>query len=871
MRPVSAVCWGTLLCLVLLGAWDLFRGNEENRCSMTYMFEYPEYLKIKLPKRISRRYPSYELYLYGEGVYAKENAKLELTGIPILFLPGNAGSYKQVRSLGSIALRKAENIDLRFNFNFFSISFNEELVALYGGSLRKQTKFVYECVKAILQLYKGQDFAPHNVAIIGHSMGGLVARALFALKNFNPDLINLIITQATPHVAPVLPVDRFLIDFYTNVNNYWILKSKELRNVTILSVAGGFRDYQVRSGLAFLPRSNSQHSALSVLSSSVPRCWASTDHLSIVWCKELILATIRAFFDLIDEDTKQISEDPERRMAVLNHHFVRHPAKYFEEKDDTVITLSGSSIWIPVQTLKWTYTVNKESNETFFTFLLSSFRKNYSHFHCQSNFMYTNSWIYGCKNNGSFKCLEVDDLSWKTELLPTVKVVTLKLEDYSSFSHVVVHVPTTNGTKFTIDCEFFNEDSRTVHVPVTHLLSFGLYSSKVKLNSSGLVHNVQLQHFNQIYQAFNILIERHCQSVKERKLSVYRLRVPWSLEDSTVISSDAVSTGIPAKLHVAQSVNDSSVVTLILYSSQDCQFEISVKTSFMQILGQVIRFHGPSLPVFIVSNILLAYGGQLKALISEGHCIKYDLALERTARPYKIEPIINICKFLLGSCVLPEDNKILTLRRLCLCVLLVILSMMTCGAFALLLVYLHYLFKVIKLYSAVRQSRSSFNLVAKAGEMLNHSKKETIENCGSANISAAGEGQHLSSSCNLPSHSDMDNAVDNLNMHITIMNLLTWIILLSSPSLIYWLKNLRYSIQLDPDPCGPVAIILIFALEMIMNSSITSVKSSILLKTASRLQLLLAIATVAFGTMHLYRALYFVTLSLFFHVLCCFV
>lgn len=51
--------------------------------------------KIKLPRKISRRYPAYELYLYGEGSYAEENRNLMLSGIPVLFLPGNAGSYKQ--------------------------------------------------------------------------------------------------------------------------------------------------------------------------------------------------------------------------------------------------------------------------------------------------------------------------------------------------------------------------------------------------------------------------------------------------------------------------------------------------------------------------------------------------------------------------------------------------------------------------------------------------------------------------------------------------------------------------------------------------------------------------------------------------------
>lgn len=57
----------------------------------------------------------------------------------------------------------------------------------------------------------------------------------------------------------------YLTDFYAAVNNHWILKAQDLRNLTTLSVAGGFRDYQVRSGLAFLPRLSQHDSALSVV------------------------------------------------------------------------------------------------------------------------------------------------------------------------------------------------------------------------------------------------------------------------------------------------------------------------------------------------------------------------------------------------------------------------------------------------------------------------------------------------------------------------------------------------------------------------------------------------------------------------------
>ncbi|XP_053803254.1 GPI inositol-deacylase isoform X1 [Vidua chalybeata] len=903
---------------------------EENRCSMTYMYEYPEYLKIKLPKKTARRYPAYELYLYGEGNYAEENKNLLLTGIPVLFLPGNAGSYKQVRSLGSIALRKAEDVDFKYHFNFFSVNFNEELVALYGGSLQRQTKFVHECIKVILKLYKDREFAPSSVTIVGHSMGGLVARALLTLKNFKPELINLLITQATPHVAPVMPLDKYLTDFYTAVNNHWILKAQDLRNLTTLSVAGGFRDYQVRSGLAFLPRLSQHDSALSVVSSAVPRAWASTDHLSIVWCKELILATIRAFFDLIDENTRQITEDPKKRMSVLNHHFVRHPAKMFEENPEAFTHLTGAFNWITVKDSKWTYSVYNDSDGKYFSFPLASHRISYSHVYCENSVLDTSSWIYGCMNTNSSMCLEAVDLSWRAELLPTTKVVMLKLLDYPSLSHIVIQVPPAVGNKYTLGCEFFKEDSRTVQLPVTHLFSFGFSSSKILLNSTGLLYNVQLQHFNQIYQAFKIYIDSHCQSLKERKPSVYRLHIPWSYEDSITVAKVPSLAEISAKLHIAQPHSDSSLPELNIYSSPDCQYEVILKTSLLQVLGQIVRFHAGAFPVYIVSNILLTYGGQLSTLRSTGQCSDFSLELVRAAKPYKVEPLISIVVFLQGfnwfreiweSLSLPEvdaavlssqdawfplvslilflfgtgiaywsgvffstslrlfsslwltlirptelqKDKLITPSRLCGMISLALVSWTTCGAFAVLIIYLQYLFKVIKLHVTVRAEQNMHNRDS------GHSK-ETSQNSSTHTVKAQSLVDSIPEATQSPSNSKtLAEAVNSLKMHITVLNLFTWIVLLNLPSLIYWLKNLRYSVKLDPDPCRSTAIILICILEILMNSSTSEVKSSKLLKIAAKVPLPLSVAMLAFGRMHLYRVPHFVTFSLLLHVLCCFV
>lgn len=47
--------------------------------------------------------------------------------------------------------------------------------------------------------------------MVGHSMGGVVARALYTLPRFNPNLVSLIITQASPHLAPVLSFDPYLL------------------------------------------------------------------------------------------------------------------------------------------------------------------------------------------------------------------------------------------------------------------------------------------------------------------------------------------------------------------------------------------------------------------------------------------------------------------------------------------------------------------------------------------------------------------------------------------------------------------------------------------------------------------------------------
>ncbi|KAK4795000.1 hypothetical protein SAY86_012994 [Trapa natans] len=86
------------LLVGLVGLYSLMK-PVFNGCIMSYM--HPNYVPISTPENASPG--KYGLYLYYEG-QKKINFHeylMKLNGVPVLFIPGNAGSYKQVRSLAA--------------------------------------------------------------------------------------------------------------------------------------------------------------------------------------------------------------------------------------------------------------------------------------------------------------------------------------------------------------------------------------------------------------------------------------------------------------------------------------------------------------------------------------------------------------------------------------------------------------------------------------------------------------------------------------------------------------------------------------------------------------------------------------------------
>lgn len=60
-----------------------------------------------------------------------------------------------------------------------------------------------------------------NVTIVAHSMSGIVARAVFMLKQYVPGSVHTVVTIGTPHQWLPLPLDPALVVLHNTINEFW--------------------------------------------------------------------------------------------------------------------------------------------------------------------------------------------------------------------------------------------------------------------------------------------------------------------------------------------------------------------------------------------------------------------------------------------------------------------------------------------------------------------------------------------------------------------------------------------------------------------------------------------------------------------------
>ena len=223
------------------------------------------------------------------------------------------------------------------SLDFFAVDFNEDYSAFHGQTLLDQAEFVNDAVAYILSLYHDprrmqRDPSlpdPSSVILIGHSMGGVVARTMLTMPNYQSNSINTIVTMSAPHARPPVSVDSDLVYAYEKVNKYWRqaylqkwANDNPLWHVTLISIAGGGLDTVVPSDYASLESMMPNTHGFTVFTSGVPNVWTGCDHIQTTWCVQLMKAIVRSIFEILDVHRPGQTKPRAERMRIFKRWYL---------------------------------------------------------------------------------------------------------------------------------------------------------------------------------------------------------------------------------------------------------------------------------------------------------------------------------------------------------------------------------------------------------------------------------------------------------------------------------------------------------------------------------------------------------------------
>jgi len=249
------------------------------------------------------------------------------------------------------------------SLDFFSADFNEDITAFHGQTLLDQAEYLNEAIRYILSLYLDPRVSardpelpdPTSVIIVGHSMGGIVARTMLIMPNYQANSINTIVTMSAPHARAPVTFDSDIVKIYSDINDYWRkaysqqwANNNPLWHVTLVSIAGGGLDTVVPSDYASVESLVPDTHGFTVFTSTIPTVWTSMDHLAILWCDQVRKVITRALYDVVDVHRATQTRPRAERMRAFKKRFLTGMETAAERttplKDPTtLLTLEGNS------------------------------------------------------------------------------------------------------------------------------------------------------------------------------------------------------------------------------------------------------------------------------------------------------------------------------------------------------------------------------------------------------------------------------------------------------------------------------------------------------------------------------------------------
>ncbi|XP_026821729.1 GPI inositol-deacylase isoform X2 [Rhopalosiphum maidis] len=663
--PVSYVS-AILLIIFTAGVYKQLTLTQKtaNNCEMTFMFEYPHFVEISVPMNRGK----YNLYAYTEGQTMEKIKSMKFYGTPVIFIPGHSGSYRQVRSIASVNIRKMYHIQSNIKFDFFTVDLNEEYSAVFGGVLLQQTAFVSQCIDTIIKTYE-YDYKPTSIILIGHSMGGIIAKGLFIDPSFDTNLVELIITLATPH-RPLFLADHYMDSYYDQVEKIWgngldKPRSSFLSNISLLSIGGGHRDLMVWPCLTYTP-----HADINALSLAIPGVWTSTDHQCILWCKSLVKSIVRVLFDSAESD----SDDTiyEWRKKVSSYHFdKRSNGKWFHSNlHPTTVKLNEPNVIEWNETYKLQRSISLEKGTAMpIVIHLPLFEKSFNYeMTAEAVNIEYHDWVFSCKTDYHSKKHCLFGTNWSSNSTISVskhmkrRHITLNLPDVYKLGHSNLVFKIKNTKKPTaLNIDLYEASDRTNQM--LWRFWYGVFNRYILWN----VNVFETIQYKTILHGWPASICMHCvynvhmipiKCSKKHHHAVSKFIVPWTQGILHGITSDSYVEPLRISLENIPLSNATKDPYLQFILDPKCNYHIELELSIMDTIGTIGLKYGLTFPSYIGIIILLVLSNQFSQLANstKDDCSIYHNSLPSIIRVFKTLAI-TICFLTVMQNQWPNINK----------------------------------------------------------------------------------------------------------------------------------------------------------------------------------------------------------------------
>jgi hypothetical protein len=137
-------------------------------------------------------------------------------------------------------------------------------------------------------------------------------------------------------MIPPVTLDFEISNIYNTIESFWtrgfLGPDAPLRNVSLISIAGGNLDIVVSGDSGNIHNIVPQSNGFTVFTSSIPHAWVGSDHLSILWCNQIAAVIGRTLVDVVDARYAQQVKPLEERMNIFRNRFLTGIDEHLDEQ-----------------------------------------------------------------------------------------------------------------------------------------------------------------------------------------------------------------------------------------------------------------------------------------------------------------------------------------------------------------------------------------------------------------------------------------------------------------------------------------------------------------------------------------------------------